>query len=137
MTEEGVRIRWLDEAMDNVTDDFYADPGEGGGTPTNSPEDFATEGSAIVGTLRVFGSFFLVLFCLFLCLRRKYPRYFNVRSWSPKIQCDLAEDQHGFIKWLWELYFVKDDTILEQCGMDALCFLRSLWFGIKLSFMGI
>ena len=134
MNEEAVRIRWLEETatMDNnQTDDYYADNNE----PVD--EGVANEGSAIVDTLRVFGSIFLVLFCVFLCLRRKYPRYFNVRSWSPKIRCDLADNQHGFIKWLWELYFVKDEIILEQCGMDALCFLRSLWFGVKLSLMGI
>lgn len=141
MNEEIVKIRWLEEVIpvtDNVTDDYYADPNEPVGdddVPVN--KTVSNEGSAIVDTLRVFGSIFLVFFCLFLCLRRKYPRYFNVRSWSPKIRCDLADDQHGFIKWLWELYFVKDETILEQCGMDALCFLRSLWFGVKLSLMGI
>lgn len=138
LNDSSVRIRRLDEEemndTTNTTDDFYADPGEGDDSVT---ETGANEGSAIVDTLRVFGSIFLVLFCLFLCLRRKYPRYFNVRSWSPKIRCELASDQHGFIKWMWELYFTKDEIILEQCGMDALCFLRSLWFGVKLSLMGI
>jgi hypothetical protein len=121
MDDEYAVVRRLEEAVNetDITGDIYFD------------ETGANEGSVLASSLKVYGSIFLVLFTLFLCLRRKYARYFNVRSWSPKIRCELADDPHGLIRWVWELYFVKDEDILEQCGMDALCFLRSIYFGVK------
>lgn len=119
-----VFLRQLDETNGTEDDDGVAGTGN--------------DGQALRDTLRVYGSVFLVLFIIFVILRRLYPRHYNIRSWSPKInKCELAEDQHGLIRWMWKLYFVKDDAILEQCGMDALCFLRILLFGFKLSLMGI
>ena len=88
-------------------------------------------------TFKVYGSFFLVLFTLFCILRKKYQRFFNVRSWSEKVKSSLASDTRGFVAWIWRLYKISDDEILENCGMDALCFLRVLSFGLRVSCLGI
>jgi hypothetical protein len=88
-------------------------------------------------TFKVYGSIFGGLFVLFCILRRKYPRYFNIRSWVPHLKTDLAQDQHGMIRWAWELRRIDDTVIMDNCGMDALCFLRTLKFGFKLTIAGI
>ena len=123
-TDAFILLRHLaNDTTDDVNDDMVNAPGD--------------EGMVLRSTCKVYGSIFLGLFTVFCFLRQRYPLLYNVRSWAPELKCDLAMDQHGFIRWLWELYFVKDDVILDQCGMDALCFLRVLFFGVKLSCVGI
>jgi len=85
----------------------------------------------------VYGSIFLIFFLLFCFVRRRYPRIYNVRSCVSRLQCALAHEQYGFFSWTWKLLFVSDDEILEQCGMDAVCFLRVLQIGFQLSLMGV
>ena len=62
-----------------------------------------------------------------------------MRSWSPDpdMKCDLANEKYGFISWLWQVQLATDDEIREQCGMDALCFLRVLYFGYRVCLVGI
>jgi hypothetical protein len=90
-------------------------------------------------TLRVYGSLYVLFFFLFCFLRssRRYGKYFNIRSWVPDLKCDLAITQdYGFFSWAWKVFYVSDDDLLKQCGMDALCFLRCLRLGGKLCFFG-
>lgn len=91
----------------------------------------------IRGTFRAFGSMFAIM--LFMCcyLRRRAPRCYNVRSWIPGLGCDLAKDQFGFLSWMWKVYQISDDEILDQCGLDALCFLRVITLGFKVCCVGI
>jgi len=88
-------------------------------------------------TLKVYGSMYLVLLLLFCCLRVRYPRAFNVRSWTPELQSELAKNHFGAINWFWKVWSIADDDIREQCGMDSLCFLRIYRFGLKIAFVGI
>jgi hypothetical protein len=88
-------------------------------------------------TLRIYGSLFLMLLLLFCILRRRYPRAYNIRNWLDEIKTDLASDQRGFISWMWKLFLVTDSEMLDECGMDALCFTRVLEFGLKLSAVGM
>lgn len=96
----------------------------------------AAPGDTLRNTIRVYGGIFLVVFLIFCKLRRIYKKAYNVRSWAEDLQCDLAQNQFGFFSWMWHLYAVSEEDILEQCGMDALCFIRILEFGFKFSFMG-
>ena len=43
----------------------------------------------------------------------------------------------GYIKWMKNIYMVTDNEMLQQCGLDATCFLRCLRLGWNLSLFGI
>ena len=116
--------------------------------PTSSPTvtfSPTTEAEGIVGndsevlrnTLRIYGSLFLVLFIVFCSVRRKYPGAYNVRSYNEDLKTDLADNQFGFISWMWKLFFISDNEFLNECGMDSLCFVRVLEFGLKLTLVGM
>lgn len=107
--------------------------------PRSLEEEFVpgTDSQVIGSTFRVYGSIFLVLLFCFCVLRKRYPRLYNVRKWAPGVRCDLAQREYGFLSWMWKVYSTTDDKLLDQCGMDALCFLRILRFGFKISCMGI
>lgn len=38
---------------------------------------------------------------------------------------------------MWTLSYITDEEIMNECGMDALCFLRTLSMGYKLSLLGV
>eukprot|EP00544_Gedaniella_sp_CCMP2646_P013557 CAMPEP_0202490390 /NCGR_PEP_ID=MMETSP1361-20130828/7807_1 /ASSEMBLY_ACC=CAM_ASM_000849 /TAXON_ID=210615 /ORGANISM="Staurosira complex sp., Strain CCMP2646" /LENGTH=954 /DNA_ID=CAMNT_0049120269 /DNA_START=50 /DNA_END=2914 /DNA_ORIENTATION=- len=109
------------------------------GNSTNSTLLSPNDGQVLRNTMKVYGSIFAVCFFVFCCLRLKYPKAFDVRSWSPDpdTKCDLANEKYGFISWLWQVQLATDDEIREQCGMDALCFLRVLYFGYRICLVGI
>jgi hypothetical protein len=48
------------------------------------------------------------------------------------LQSPLAENQYGFLSWMWHLNAISEDEIMDECGMDALCVLRLLWMGFKI-----
>jgi hypothetical protein len=97
----------------------------------------STDTDIIRKSLRVYGSVYLTFLILFCLLRPRYPKLFNLRSWVSERKCELAQTQtYGLISWAWKVFKVTDDELLDQCGMDALCFLRSLRVGAKLCFFG-
>jgi hypothetical protein len=90
----------------------------------------------ILNTLKLYGSLYLCCVVLFVIIRKKYPLLFNIRSWSTEHKCDLAQKEYGWLSWYWEVFRVPDYDLQDQCGMDAVCFLRALAFGKKLSLLG-
>jgi hypothetical protein len=94
------------------------------------------ESSALRQTLKVYGSTFLGLFVLFCILQMAFPRLYAIRSWSESLHCNLALIQYGIFDWIWKVYWVHDDDIQDQCGMDTLCFFRMLRLGRKLALVG-
>ena len=110
--------------------------------PTSPPTSMelvaSTDSEIIRETFRLYGSLYLFFFVVFCVARKYFPKLYNIRSWVPEIQCDLAKNQqYGFVSWCWQVFQVSDDEILENCGMDALCFLRCLRLGSHLSLLGI
>lgn len=87
-------------------------------------------------TMLVYGGIFLILLIAFCFLRRRFPGTYNLRSWIEGNQTELAKDQHGFMSWMWKLSTIGDSEMLDECGMDALCFTRVLELGVKLSLFG-
>jgi Late exocytosis, associated with Golgi transport/Cytosolic domain of 10TM putative phosphate transporter len=94
-------------------------------------------------TLRIYGSLYLVCLLIFAVVRRVYPKLYNVRSWascdedSSSSPCRLARHEYtNHVSWLWEVFKVSDVDLQEECGMDAVCFLRALRFGRKLALVG-
>lgn len=94
------------------------------------------DATALRETLKTYGVSFLAVLIIFCFLQRMFPRLFAIRSWSEHIRCDLALIQYGLFNWMWKVYWVDDDEIQDQCGMDTLCFFRMLRFGRKLALMG-
>jgi hypothetical protein len=90
----------------------------------------------ILGTLRLWGSYFGFVFLLFCILRIKFKRIFNIRSWVPELECEIAKREYGLFNWIWKVYEVTEEEIFEQCGMDALCYLRAMRFGRTLGLFG-
>lgn len=109
-------------------DDVLAVP-EAGGT--------AGDSSVLRNTLKVYGSMFLVFMSVFCWARVRYARVYNVRSWIESLQNKLASTHYGHVEWAWKLWWVSDDDFREACGMDALCFIRILRFGLKISLLGM
>ena len=107
--------------------------GNGADDGLDSPDD----SDVLRSTLRVYGSIFLFVFSLFCHLRRRFPRTYCVRGWASHVKIDLANDQHGIINWVWRVWRVSNDDIRDECGLDALCYLRALKFGFRLACVGM
>lgn len=119
-------FRTLDEAS-NSTD-----------APTGEEELIeANDAEVLRNTLRLYGGLFVIMMVAFCILRKKFPRVYNIRNWVEDHKTDLAADQFGYIRWIWQLFLLTDSEILDECGMDALCFTRVLEFGLKLSVVGM
>lgn len=88
-------------------------------------------------TLMIYLPLLVIVWLCLCCLKKWWPRAFNLRSWVPKLQCELAKEQYGFISWTWRVYGVSDEDILNQCGMDALCLCRATSYAVKLSLIGV
>ena len=111
-------------------------------SPSASPSEdvgqFATNDSAVLlTTLRIYGTSFLVLMVIFCWVRRRFPLFYNIRSWVPGYETKYSKDQFGFFSWIWHVYVIPEEEILKECGMDAICFLRAINFGMKISLVGM
>eukprot|EP00980_Cylindrotheca_fusiformis_P002692 scaffold627_cov125-Cylindrotheca_fusiformis.AAC.9 len=105
--------------------------------PSTAAEDGADDDSKLKNTLRVYGSLFVVVLLLFCWLRKKYPHIYNVRSWVEELKTPLADQQYGYINWVWKVFGIDDADLMDQCGMDAICNVRILEFGFKLAAVGV
>jgi hypothetical protein len=105
---------------------------------TGGEDDSSGNTTIILNTLRVYGIFYAVSILLFEFLRRRYPRLYSIRSWVPAMECALAKERYaGLFSWIWRVYQVPDEDIFDQCGMDALCFLRAMRFCRNLATVGV
>eukprot|EP00339_Tiarina_fusa_P025582 CAMPEP_0116998948 /NCGR_PEP_ID=MMETSP0472-20121206/1848_1 /TAXON_ID=693140 ORGANISM="Tiarina fusus, Strain LIS" /NCGR_SAMPLE_ID=MMETSP0472 /ASSEMBLY_ACC=CAM_ASM_000603 /LENGTH=1137 /DNA_ID=CAMNT_0004698267 /DNA_START=140 /DNA_END=3554 /DNA_ORIENTATION=+ len=129
----------------NISDGHFLDEDdnitmhEPSAAPTASVDLVTSTDSEIIReTFRVYGSLYFCFFVIFCVARKRLPRLFNLRSWVPELECELAKTQeYGFISWCWQVFQVTDDQLLENCGMDALCYLRCLRLGSRLSLFGV
>jgi len=105
--------------------------------PSNSTLLPISNSDIIRSTLRFWGSLYLAAVVVFCFLRRFYPKLFDLRSWVEEMKCDTAKNaEYGWVNWLWKVFYVDDDELMNSCGMDATCFLRALRFGRRLSYIG-
>lgn len=99
--------------------------------------DSPTDSRLVRQTLRLYGSIYGGSLLLFLLFRRLFPRAFNIREWSSTQKSKIASFKYANdVSWLWQVFQVSDIELHEHCGMDAVCFLRALRFGRKLTIMG-
>ncbi len=97
----------------------------------------SNDAEVLRNTMRLYGGIFLLIFVAFCFLRRRFPRVYNLRNWVEGITTDLASDTRGGMAWAWKLFAITDFEMMDECGMDALCYTRVLEFGMKLSIVGI
>lgn len=98
----------------------------------------SNDSEIIRDTLRLYGSIFLACLLTYeFFLRKRYPRLFNIRSWVDEHKCDLALKEYPKpFSWMWQVFQISDDDLMDNIGLDTLCFLRSLKFGRKLAVLG-
>jgi len=97
----------------------------------------SNDSEIIRGTLRVYGSIYLACMLLYVLLRKRYPKLFNIRSWARNNQSRLAcLQEYGWFSWFWRVFRVTDLELQDECGLDAVCFLRALRFGRQLTYLG-
>lgn len=88
-------------------------------------------------TCKVYGIIFLVLFFLYLLFRDRYTKIYNIKKSYDKLNTPVAEENFGAISWMWKVFTVKYDQIIDECGMDAATTIRLVELGAKLSFVGV
>jgi hypothetical protein len=96
----------------------------------------SSSGHIALLTLTVFGGYFLVCLVFYSCVRQRYPKAFNIRSWAPKVKTELADRLYGSFDWVWELFWISDEDMRQECGLDAVCLCRVLMMGFKISILG-
>jgi hypothetical protein len=94
------------------------------------------DSSVLRNTVILYGIIFLILWPLFCWLRLKYPRVYNVRGWVKHLKCKLAREQFDFWSWIWEVHGIPEKQILDQCGLDAICLVRTLQWAFKVAAVG-
>jgi hypothetical protein len=115
--------RFLEEEVDDDGSKEPLDPDD-----TNS----------LRNTLRLYGSIFVVLFLLFCFLRQKFPNVYQVRGvYDKEYKTDLAKDKYGFFSWVWHLWNIDDEILMEEIGLDGLCLTRVYDYGWKVSLVGM
>lgn len=93
-------------------------------------------------TLLVYGSIWLVIVIAFCWARRRFPKVYQLRKWleteedpsNSPTSFEHEQRQHGLLSWIREVHKFRDDQIMNQCGMDALCFIRIARMGYKLRY---
>lgn len=124
-TEQIDELVYPDEQLTN-------DNSGGNETAKDSPTVY-NDSRVLRDTMMVYGSALIVVVLLFCWARLRFPKVYNIRNWVDPVKTSLAENQYGFFSWMWMVFVVTDDEMLDQCGMDALCFIRIAQMGYKLS----
>ena len=127
-------VAWADDIEFIVSRLLQANSSDSNETSTTPPTTNATQ--VLESSLRVYGSIFLCGFIVYCILRKHIPRTYAVRQWVPEHKTPLARDQFGYFNWLWKVFSFSQVDLLETISLDALCFLRILNTGFRLSCVG-
>jgi hypothetical protein len=87
----------------------------------NSNSNSNNDSTILRQTFRLYGSIYLCSFVVFCWLRNsaRFGRYFTLRSWVPALKSPLADPSRYryYVDWMWKVFAVDDDDLLEHCGM--------------------
>lgn len=104
---------------------------------TDAPLQEAQDLTVLLTTLLLYLPAFVMIIILFSYVRRRYPVVYNVRNTVGQLHNPLAETTYGYIDWTWKIMAIPEEALLEHCGMDAVCLLRILRLGYRLSCAGV
>lgn len=97
-----------------------------------------TQTETLRTTCEIYVSIFAGLFLIFLLVRPKYPRFYNIKKSYANLSTPIAQESYGHVLWIWKVFTqFSYEMIADQCGMDAVTTIRLLEFGVKLSAVGI
>ena len=99
-------------------------------------DDLSNDSDLVVDSLRLWGGIYFASVFVFCILRLENNKLYNVRSWVPHMECSLAKREYDFFSWMWKVFQVTDQELFRERGLDILCFIRALRFGIKLGVVG-
>lgn len=77
----------------------------------------------------VIGSWLFLLFCI---LRRKWPHMYAVRTLRKRNADTIKLLPTGLVSWVWTVWAITDDEVLEYSGLDAYVFLLFFKLGITI-----
>jgi Late exocytosis, associated with Golgi transport len=113
---------YYDDNFDYNASYYYNGTSSGNVTTKQSAMLASNESNILKQTFRLYGSIYLCCFVAFCYLRRprgKYAQLYNIRSWVPDLLSPLATriDYKYYVGWMYQVFSVNDDDLLEQCGM--------------------
>lgn len=131
----------------------------------DSSSEWQSPSQVLISAISFYLPLWLVGMCCYCILRQHLPRVYAVRSWVPNIRTSLAvntdtdstegetnytgtttttsqskrpTNRFGYISWIWQVYTaVPDEALQNEISLDALCFLRLLQFGFRISVVGL
>ena len=105
-------------------------------TPEPVPDQNAityNDGEVLKTTVIVYGGILLLILLFFCWVRQRFPNVYNLRQYVEPIKTPLADDQFGFFSWILGVHMMTDEELMDECGMDALCFIRLATMGYNLA----
>jgi len=165
--DDNDNLQFLYDNVTNLTDTlFNGTTNNGNGTNSDDaleePQGTAATSDVILlrDTFGIYGGIFLASFFSLCCLRRSFKKFYNLRSTGtvqevdeaeqsttyfhqrttmvdPSLKTPLANSQHGFVSWCWKLFQIDDHDIMDECGMDSLCFIRLCSMGYRITVTGM
>ena len=87
-------------------------------------------------TATVYGIIFLCLLFMHCVARNISPRAFNPRNAVAALRCEIATRRFGSLDWIIGVCRISDQELFEQCGLDAVVYIRLLQMGFKISVVG-
>eukprot|EP00986_Skeletonema_menzelii_P009241 scaffold4151_cov137-Skeletonema_menzelii.AAC.13 len=102
-----------------------------------SPTTETTQTEILTTTCKIYISVYMALFLVYVFLRPKFPRLYNIKQSYPKLNTPIAQESYGHLTWIIKIFQFSYDEIASQCGMDAVTTIRLLELGVKLSFVAV
>lgn len=134
--------------LDNFTNSTTLPPVENATLPTDA--------LVLQQTFFAYGIALLVTFLVFCWARLQFPWLYNLRKKNVKerkykffhqqpeeedstsdFKTHLANESHGFFSWAWNLFTINEKQIMDECGLDALCFIKICSMGYRFALCGI
>ena len=137
--EAPAAFRWLQDTVNTTTNDDNSTSGSSNNSSSSSSSNTTSlsDGQVLRDTFALYGSILIVVVILFCYVRIRFPRPYTIRRWQKDLNTPLADESYGFLSWIWNLQtLISEDEILDQCGLDSLCFLRALQMGYRLCCVG-
>eukprot|EP00961_Rhodomonas_salina_P155403 2092716-Rhodomonas_salina.1 len=101
-----------------------------------APEEGASSSTTLESNLIFYGALSGTMLIIYSLLRNVFPKLYNVRNVVEDLNCDLAAKKYPPFFWMPAMMRVTEQEIFEQCGFDALTFVRYLKMGTQISVIG-